>query len=111
MPLRRDTVSREMVHIALGITLEGTKEILGYMIAPNESAEIWKALLENLKSRGVERISLFCTDGLSGMETVIQDTFPDSKIQRCLVHIQRNLCAKSRVNDRKEVAKDFKEVY
>ncbi|MDQ9833950.1 transposase, partial [Acinetobacter soli] len=61
MPLRRDTVSREMVHIALGITLEGTKEILGYIIAPNESAEIWKELLENLKSRGVERISLFCT--------------------------------------------------
>ncbi len=111
MPLRRDTVSREMVHIALGITLEGTKEILGYIIAPNESAEIWKELLENLKSRGVERISLFCTDGLSGMETVIQDTFPDSKIQRCLVHIQRNLCAKTRVNDRKDVAKDFKEVY
>ena len=111
MPLRRDTVSREMVHIALGITMEGTKEILGYIIAPNESAEIWKELLENLKSRGVERISLFCTDGLSGMETVIQDTFPDSKIQRCLVHIQRNLCAKTRVNDRKDVAMDFKEVY
>ena len=65
MPLRRDTVSREMVHIALGITVEGTKEILGYMIAPNESAEIWEELLKDLKSRGVERISLFCTDGLS----------------------------------------------
>lgn len=64
--------------------MEGTKEILGYMIAPNESAEIWKELFENLKSRGVERISLFCTDGLSGMEMVIQDTFPDSKIQRNL---------------------------
>ena len=80
MPLRRDTVSREMVHIALGITVEGTKEILGYMIAPNESAEIWEELLKDLKSRGVERISLFCTDGLSGMENVIQDIFPGSKI-------------------------------
>lgn len=111
MPLRRDTVSREMVHIALGITVEGTKEILGYMIAPNESAEIWEELLKDLKSRGVERISLFCTDGLSGMENVIQDIFPGSKIQRCLVHIQRNICAKVRVSDRKEVANEFKEVY
>ena len=111
MALRRDTVSREMVHIALGITLEGTKEILGYKIAPNESSEIWKELLEDLRSRGVERVSLFCTDGLSGMENVISESFPASNIQRCLVHIQRNLCAKTRVSDRKEVANDFKEVY
>ena len=100
-----------MVHIALGITLEGTKEILGYRIAPNESSEIWKELLADLRARGVERVSLFCTDGLSGMENVINESFPTSKIQRCLVHIQRNLCAKARVTDRKEVANDFKEVY
>lgn len=74
------------------------------MIAPNESAEIWEERLKALKSRGVERISLFCIDGLSGMENVIQDIFPGFKIQRCLVHIQRNICAKVRVNDRKEEA-------
>lgn len=111
MSLRRETVSREMVHIALGITLEGTKEILGYTIAPNESSEMWKELLLDMKSRGAERVSLFCTDGLSGMENVIQDVYPNSNIQRCLVHIQRNLCAKTRVSDRKEVCNDFKEVY
>lgn len=111
MALRRDTVSREMVHIALGITLEGTKEILGYKIAPTESSEIWEELLLDLRDRGVERVSLFCTDALSGMENVINESFPTSRIQRCLVHIQRNLCAKTRVSDRKEVANDFKEVY
>ena len=54
MALRRDTVAKEAVHIAVGITVEGTKEILGYSIAPNESAEIWKEVLEDFKSRGLE---------------------------------------------------------
>lgn len=60
MALRRDTVAKEAVHIAVGITVEGTKEILGYSIAPNESDEIWKELLEDFKSRGLESVSLFC---------------------------------------------------
>ena len=94
MALRRDTVAKEAVHIAVGITVEGTKEILGYSIAPNESAEIWKEVLEDFKSRGLENVSLFCTDGLAGMEEVIEQTFPTAKIQRCLVHISRNIAAK-----------------
>lgn len=80
MALRKDTISREMVHIALGITLDETKEILGYKIAPTESSEICKELLLDLKSRGVERVSLSCTDGLSGMENVINESFPASNI-------------------------------
>lgn len=111
MALRRDTVAKEAVHIAVGITVEGTKEILGYSIAPNESAEIWKELLEDFKSRGLENVSLFCTDGLAAMEEVIEQTFPAAKIQRCLVHISRNIAAKVRVTDRKEILDDFKEVY
>ena len=111
MALRRDTVAKEAVHIAVGITVEGTKEILGYSIAPNESAEIWKELLEDFKSRGLESVSLFCTDDLAGMEEVIEQTFPAAKIQRCLVHISRNIAAKVRVTDRKEILDDFKEVY
>lgn len=111
MALRRDTVAKEAVHIAVGITVEGTKEILGYSIAPNESAEIWKELLEDFKSRGLESVSLFCTDSLAGMEEVIEQTFPAAKIQRCLVHISRNIAAKVRVTDRKEILDDFKEVY
>lgn len=111
MALRRDTVAKEAVHIAVGITVEGTKEILGYSIAPNESVEIWKELLEDFKSRGLESVSLFCTDCLAGMEEVIEQTFPAAKIQRCLVHISRNIAAKVRVTDRKEILDDFKEVY
>lgn len=111
MAVRRDTVSKEMVHIALGIRVDGSKEILGYMNAPTESAEIWRDLLNQLKERGLERVSLFCTDGLAGMESVIESTFPMSKIQRCLVHVQRNINSKVRHKDQKEVASDFKKTY
>lgn len=111
MALRRDTVEKECVHIALGITPEGGKEILGYAIAPNESAEQWRMLLEDLKERGAERVSLFCTDGLSGMEEAIADEFPGASIQRCLAHVQRNIYAKARKSDHKELAADFKKTY
>ena len=111
MTLRRNTVAKEAVHIAVGITVEGTKEILGYSIAPNESAKIWKELLKNFKSRGLEKVSLFCTDGLVGMKRVIEQTFLKAKIQRCLVHISRNIAAKVHVTDKKEIMDDFKEVY
>lgn len=111
MALRRDTVSKEMVHIALGITVEGTKEILGYLTAPCESAEAWKELLQDIKDRGVEKVSLFCTDGLSGMEEAINDLFPRSNIQRCMVHIQRNIKSKCRVKDQSDIMSDFKTVY
>lgn len=111
MALRRDTVAKEAVHIAVGITCEGTKEVLGYTIAPNESAVIWKELLDSFKARGLERVALICTDGLMGMESVINETFPKAKIQRCIVHVGRNIYAKTRVKDRAEVANDFKKVY
>ena len=111
MALRRDTVAKEAVHIAIGITVEGTKEILGYTIAPNESSTAWKELFDDFKSRGLERVSLICTDGLSGIEEVIEESFPSSKIQRCIVHISRNIVSKVRVNDRREIMDDFKNVY
>lgn len=111
MFLRRDTVAEEAVHIAIGITVDGSKEILGYEIAPNESAEVWKSLLNNLKQRGLERISLICTDELNGMENAINETYPQANIQRCLVHISRNISAKVRVKVRREILQDFKEVY
>lgn len=111
MSLRRDTVAKEAVNIAVGITLEGTKEILGYSITPEESATEWKLLLSSLKERGLEKVGLFCTDGLHGMEEVLGELFPSSKIQRCLLHVSRNIAAKVRVKDRAEILDDFKSVY
>lgn len=111
MSLRRDTVAKEAVHIAIGITPEGNKEILAYSIAPNESIETWKEILGHLKNRGVERVSLFCTDGLHGMPEAIHSTFGEAKIQRCLLHVSRNIASKVRVSDRSEILTDFKKVY
>jgi len=62
VPLRRDTVAKEAIHIALGIKTDGSKEILGYAITPNESVSAWEAILNDLQSRGVMRPLLFITD-------------------------------------------------
>ena len=109
--VRRDTVEKEAIHIALGITMEGHKEILGYLIAPNESCVVWDELLKDLQSRGLEQVLLFVTDGLSGIEDTISNNYPQADIQRCLVHVDRNIMSKVRVKDRAEIMEDFKEVY
>lgn len=111
MSLRRDTVAKEAVHIAIGVTPEGNKEILAYSIAPNESIETWKEIISGIKNRGVERVSLFCTDGLHGMPDAIHSVFGEAKIQRCLLHVSRNISSKVRVNDRNQILQDFKGVY
>jgi transposase-like protein len=111
LPIRRDTVSKEAIHIALGIKMDGTKEILGYIVAPNESATAWQELLIDLNQRGLNRALLFVTDGLTGIEETILETYPKADIQRCLVHISRNIFSKVRVKDRSLVLNDFKKVY
>ena len=111
MSLRRDTVAKDCVHIALGVDIQGKKEILAYSIAPEESLYIWKELLSDIRERGVEAVSLFCSDGLHGMKEATQETFPSSRFQRCLLHVSRNIAAKVRVTDRKEILNDFKVVY
>jgi transposase-like protein len=106
--IRRDTVAKEAIHIALGIKPDGTKEVLGYALAPQESAEIWNELLTDLRLRGLNKCSLFVTDGLTGIEDVITNNFPSGKVQRCLVHIQRNIKAQVRVKDQTEVSNDLR---
>ena len=75
MTLRGDTVSKEAVHIAIGITPEGTKKILGYSIAPIESSENWQKLFENFRTRGLEEVSLFCIDEFAVMEPLLKNFF------------------------------------
>lgn len=111
LPLRRDTVAKEAIHLALGIRPDGTKEILNYQVAPTESAGIWRELLETLKNQGVEEVLLFVTDGLKGLDTVLSECFPKAKQQRCLVHIARNICHNVRITDRKETMNDFKQIH
>ena len=73
-------------YVVLGITMDGRKDILGVWIGEHESSKFWLSVLNNLKSRGVLDVYLFCTDGLCGMMEAIQAVYPQSRLQRCIVH-------------------------
>ncbi|CAM3933055.1 Mutator family transposase [Mesobacillus zeae] len=109
--LKRDTVSKEAVYIAVGIREDGSKEVLAYTVAPTESAFVWEEVLLDLKERGVEEVLLFISDGLKGITDRIFAVFPDAKYQACCVHLARNISHKVRVADRAEICDDFKTVY
>lgn len=111
LPLKRDTVQKEAVHIAIGIRPDGTKEVLNYQVAPTESTGIWTELLETLIKQGVKDVLLFVADGLVGLDEGLNRHFPKAKRQRCLVHARHNLMNKVRVKDRKAVINDFKQVH
>ena len=111
IPVRRETVSKEAVYIAVGIREDGSKEVIAYTIAPTESAFNWKELLLEIKERGVEEVLLFLSDGLTRMVDTITSVFPKSKFQTCLVHVARTISHKVRVEDRTEICEDFKTVY
>ena len=111
IPLKRQTVSKEAVYIVIGIRLDGTKEVLGFSIAPTEASYVWKEILQDLKDRGLEEVLLVVTDGLSGINDSIHSIYPNAQFQQCCVHISRNIAHKVRVSDRQEVCNDFKLVY
>ena len=104
-------VEKECVMVALGITEEGEKVVLGLYFAPNEGAWSWDDVLADLKSRGLYSVSLFVTDGLQGMPEAIHRNYPKAKHQLCLVHETRTICRDVRKSDRKTVSGDFKNVY
>lgn len=111
LSFRRGTVSKECIHIALGITPDGHKAVLGYEIAPNENNVSWSDLLEKLKHQGLQQVSLVVTDGFNGLDQLLQQAFPMAKHQRCLVHIGRNIASKVKRVDRASILEHFKTIY
>lgn len=117
VPLKRryarygDAVIDECVEVVMGVTDQGTKEILDFVTVSNEGSHSWKEFLYSLKERGIGDPKIFVTDGLMGMPEAVKEVFPEAKHQRCLVHIQRNISQNVRVKDRIEICNDFKEVY
>ena len=109
--VRRETVSKEAVYLAVGIREDGSKEVLAYTVAPTESAFVWKELLLDIKERGAEEVLLFISDGLKGMTDSIFSVFPAAHYQTCCVHLARTIAHKVRVADRAEICGDFKSVY
>lgn len=111
IPLRRDTVAREAVYVAIGIKPDGHKEVLDFTIAPTETTEVWAEMLQNFKQRGLKQVELFLSDGFVGIKSAIGQTYPQAHFQRCLIHIARNIGKKVRKSDREEISKDFKKVH
>jgi transposase-like protein len=104
-------VNKHAVYVIIGITTCGEKEILGFWIGKNESAAHWAGVLNNIKSRGVEDILLFCADGLSGLKEAINTVYPGAVLQRCIVHQLRNTFKHFSYRDLKEIAEDMKKIY
>ena len=98
-------------YVVLGITMDGRKDILGMWIGEHESSKFWINVLNDLKSRGVLEVYLFCTDGLCGMMQAIQAVYPKSRLQRCIVHQIRSSTKYVSYKDIKQVTADLKKIY
>ena len=111
----RDAESRQVknkaVYVALGVTPEGEREVLGLWIAANEGAKFWLSVMNNLRNRGVEDILIAVVDGLKGFPDAINAAFPDTTVQTCIVHLVRHSLNFCGWKDRKAVAKDLKRIY
>jgi len=104
-------VINKAVYLALGINMDGQKELLGIWIAETEGAKFWLSVLTELQNRGVEQILIACVDGLSGFPDAINTAFPDAKIQLCIIHMVRNSMKYVVWKDYKAVTTDLKRVY
>jgi len=104
-------VKNMAVNTLVGIDIDGKKEIIGYWTCENESAKFWLNVLNDLKSRGVKDVLIFCVDGLKGFPEAIKATFPQSDIQRCIVHQIRSSTKYVNYKDRKTVCADLKGIY
>lgn len=98
-------------YVVLGINQEGYKEILGIWIGANESSKFWLGVLNDLKSRGVKNVTLFCIDGLKGFREAIQAVYPFAGIQRCIIHQIRSSTRYVSYKHLKEFVKDLKQIY
>jgi putative transposase len=104
-------VINKAIHLALGVTLAGQKELLGLWMTQNESSKFWLSVLTELQNRGLKDIFIACVDGLTGFPEAIETVFPQTQIQLCIVHLVRNSLSYVSYKDRKTVAADLKTVY
>ncbi len=110
--LRTDgRVQTHAVYLALAITLEGHKELLGLWVGEAEGAKFWLRVLTELQNRGVEDMLIACVDGLAGFPEAIESVYPRTQIQRCIVHMVRNSLRFVGWKERKRVAQDLRTVY
>lgn len=104
-------IQSKAAYVVLGITLDGLKDVLGIWIGENESSKFWLMVLNELKQRGVQDILIACTDNLSGFSEAIQATYPQTEVQKCIVHQIRNSVRFVGYKDLKMVTADLKPIY
>lgn len=104
-------VRNKAVYLALGINLQGEKELLGMWIAETEGAKFWLSVFNELKSRGVEDCFIACVDGLKGLPEAIEAVYPQTRVQLCIVHQVRNSLKYVSWKDRKAVAASLRSIY
>ena len=104
-------VVNKAVYLAIGINLDGAKEVLGMWVSENEGAKFWLQVVTELKNRGVQDIFIACVDGLKGFPEAIETVYPATQVQLCIVHMVRNSLRFVSWKQRKEVAADLKLIY
>lgn len=110
--IRQDKrVIKKSIYLALGVNLEGRKELLGMWLAKTEGAKFWLAILTELKNRGVQQILIACVDGLKGFPEAIEVEYPSAKVQLCIIHMVRNSLKYVVWKDYKAVTTYLKRIY
>lgn len=110
--IRQDKrVINKAIYLALGINMEGHKELLGMWLSENEGAKFWLGVLTEIQNRGVKDILIACVDGLKGFPEAIQTVFPQTQVQLCIVHMVRSSLRYVSWKDYKQVTADLKQIY
>jgi len=104
-------VVSKAVHLAIGVTLAGNKDVLGIWLGNTEGAKLWLQIVTELKNRGVKDVFIACVDGLKGFPEAIETVFPKAQVQLCIVHMVRHSLNFVGYKERKEVASDLQKIY
>ena len=104
-------IGKKAAYVAMGISKEGIKEVLGIYIGENESSKFWMTVFNNLKNRGIKDILVLSSDGLTGIKEAIQVAFPKTEHQTCIVHLTRNTLKYVSHKDKYKFAQDLKAIY
>ncbi|MEE1623002.1 IS256 family transposase [Zafaria sp. Z1313] len=104
-------VANRACHIAVGVDVEGRKQVLGLWLGASEGAKFWANVLTEIRNRGATDILVLCCDGLSGLPAAVNSIYPQTVVQTCVVHLLRSAMRYASYGDRKAMAKDMRPIY
>jgi len=104
-------VFKKAAYLAIGVGMDGLKDVLGIWLEKNEGAKFWLSVFTELKNRGMDDVLIACVDGLKGLPEAIESVFPHAEVQLCIVHMVRNSLKFVSYKDRKQIATDLKTIY